>query len=115
MESRTEAELGTGDSFKVGRDPRHDDDTHPIVFVLAHVNKERTRAQNRVRIRFSEEQARVMMRMLQEVLPRGEVFSADEEACIRSLAWGVVEDEKVSMDKLREVVVDVVEQAIQGG
>ena len=112
IESRIEAELGTGDSFRVSREPRHDDDTHPIVFVLAHVNKERSRAQARVRIRFSEEQARVLVGMLRKALP-GEVFSEDEEACIRSLAWRVVEDEKVSMSQLKEVVDAAIEQAVQ--
>ena len=112
IESRIEAELGTGDSFRVRREPRHDDDTHPIVFVLAHVNKERSKAQARIRIRFSEEQARVLVGMLGKALP-GEVFSEDEEACIRSLAWRVVEDEKVSMSQLKEVVDAAIEQAVQ--
>ena len=115
LDGRLEGELGTGDSFRVNRESRFDDDTHPIVFVLAHVNPERSRAQARVRIRFSEEQARVLVGMLQKVLPKGEVFSEDEEACIRSLAWRVTEDEKVSMDTVRELIAAEIEQAVQGG
>ena len=50
--------------------------------------------------------------MLRKALP-GEVFSEDEEACIRSLAWRVVEDEKVSMSQLKEVIDAAIEQAVQ--
>ena len=113
IESRIEADLGTGDSFQILRSPRHDEDTHPIVFILAHLNENRSRAQARLRIRFSEEQARVLTGMLQHVLPNGEVFSVDEEACIKSLAYRAVEDHKISMEKVREIIAEKIAEAIE--